>query len=166
MSDPTPPEAAGTKAPGGGEAEPLAAEVSRAGDPPLATSPVTGRTEVARPVEQVRTIAPPPGPTEPPPPEGIALPPFISALQAALPDAVSHISLWRGDWSLVIAAARLREAGAHLRDTPGARFDSCSDVTATDWPPRAARFDVIYSLYSTPLRHRVRLKVRVAAGEA
>jgi NADH-quinone oxidoreductase subunit C len=53
-----------------------------------------------------------------------------------------------------------------LRDTPGARFDSCSDVTATDWPPRAERFDVIYSLYSTPLRHRVRLKVRVAAGEA
>ena len=39
-------------------------------------------------------------------------------------------------------------------------------MTAVDWPPRAQRFDVIYSLYSTRLRHRVRLKVRVADGDA
>jgi NADH:ubiquinone oxidoreductase subunit C len=30
-------------------------------------------------------------------------------------------------------------------------FDFCSDVTATDWPPRAERFDVVYCLYSTAL---------------
>ena len=30
----------------------------------------------------------------------------------------------------------------HLRDAPDAAFDFCSDVTATDWPPRKdARFD-------------------------
>ena len=52
-----------------------------------------------------------------------------------------------------------------LRDAPDAAFDFCSDVTATDWPPRAERFDVIYSLYSISHRHRVRLKVRVADGE-
>ena len=28
------------------------------------------------------------------------------------------------------------------------------------------RFDVVYCLYSTPLRHRVRVKVRLADGEA
>ena len=52
---------------------------------------------------------------------------------------------------------------APLRD---AEFDVCSDVTATDWPPRAERFDVVYCLYSTRLRHRIRLKVRVADGVA
>ena len=31
----------------------------------------------------------------------------------------------------------------HLRDAPDAAFDFCSDVTATDWPPRKeARFDL------------------------
>jgi NADH-quinone oxidoreductase subunit C len=47
-----------------------------------------------------------------------------------------------------------------------ASFDFCSDVTATDWPPRARRFDVIYCLYSVRLKHRLRLKVRAAEGEA
>ena len=48
----------------------------------------------------------------------------------------------------------------HLRDAPDAAFDFCSDVTATDWPPRTeARFDVVYCLYSTRTRHRVRVKV-------
>jgi NADH-quinone oxidoreductase subunit C len=74
--------------------------------------------------------------------------------------------LWVGDWSVVVAASRLLEVAAHLRSAPGAAFDACSDVTATDWPPRSPRFDLIYCLYSTRLQHRVRLKVRVADGDA
>ncbi len=116
--------------------------------------------------ETVRTVAPPAGPSEPPPPATAAVPAFISELQAALPGAVERMVLWVGDWSLVVASSRLLEAGVHLRDWPGAEFDGCSDVTAVDWPPRAERFDVIYSLYSTRLRHRVRLKVRVADAGA
>ena len=38
----------------------------------------------------------------------------------------------------------------------------CSDVTATDWPIRPERFDVIYCLYSTRHKHRVRVKAKVA----
>jgi NADH-quinone oxidoreductase subunit C len=113
-----------------------------------------------------RTIAPPAGPPDPPPPADVPVPAFITALQTALPGAVEHVSFWVGDWTLVVDPARLIDVAAHLRDTPGARFNFCSDVTATDWPPRARRFDVIYSLYSIPLRHRVRLKVHAADGEA
>jgi len=64
---------------------------------------------------------------------------------------------------VIVPAPKLLEAARFLRDTAGAAFDFCSDVTASDWPPRAKRFDVVYCLYSTRLRHRVRLKVR--AGE-
>jgi NADH-quinone oxidoreductase subunit C len=136
VEPPNPPEAAGRKPAGDGRAEP------------------------------VRTLAPPSGPTEPPPPADAAVPAFISSLQQALPDAVRHLAFWVGDWSVVVQRERLVAACLHLRDTPGAAFDFCSDVTAVDWPPRAERFDVIYSLYSTTLRHRVRLKVRVADGDA
>lgn len=164
MSDPvTPPEAGGDKPPGTGRAEPLAAEVSREGGPPPKTPPDNTRTPATA---AAKTIAPPSGPTEPAPPPDLPVPAFITTLQSAVAGAIEHVAFWVGDWSLVVARARLLEIAAHLRDTAGALFDSCSDVTATDWPPRAERFDVVYSLYSTRLRHRVRLKVRVAEGGA
>jgi NADH-quinone oxidoreductase subunit C len=85
-------------------------------------------------------------------------------VQSAVAGAIERVAFWVGDWSLIVSAPRLPEIAAHLRDTEGALFDLCADVTATDWPPRAERFDVIYVLYSTRLRHRIRLKVRVAEG--
>jgi NADH-quinone oxidoreductase subunit C len=111
-----------------------------------------------------RTIAPPTGPTDPPPPAALPVPGFITAVQSATAGAIEQVAYWVGDWSLIVTTARLPEVALHLRDTDGAQFDLCSDVTATDWPARADRFDVIYTLYSTRLKHRVRLKVRV--GEA
>ena len=111
-----------------------------------------------------KTVAPPPGPPDPAPPADLPVPAFITAAQSALAGAIERASFWVGDWSLIVPASRLPEVAAHLRDAPGALFDLCSDLTATDWPARAERFDVIYALYSTPLRHRVRLKVRVADG--
>jgi NADH-quinone oxidoreductase subunit C len=108
--------------------------------------------------------APPSGPTEPVPPADMAVPVFITTLQAAVPDSVSHVSYYVGDWTIVVPLAQITAALHHLRDAPDAAFDFCSDVTASDWPPRKdARFDVIYCLYSTRLRHRVRVKIR--AGE-
>jgi NADH-quinone oxidoreductase subunit C len=104
--------------------------------------------------------SPPTGPSNPPPPENVAAPAFVATLQAAVPGSVTLVSYWLGDWTLVVPAALLLQTAQHLRDAADAAFDFCSDVTATDWPPRAeGRFDVIYCLYSTRLRHRVRLKV-------
>ena len=114
--------------------------------------------------QPTRTIAPPAGPVDPAPPADLPLPAFLSRLADALPGAATLVSFWVGDWTVIVPPAQLLAVAAHLRDAPGARFDGCSDVTATDWPPRAERFDVIYCLYSTALRQRVRLKVRVADG--
>ena len=45
----------------------------------------------------------------------------------------------------------------HLRDAPDALFDYCSDVTATDWPPRAERFDVVvHALFDSAPASRAR----------
>ena len=120
----------------------------------------------ARPGEQVRTLAPPSGPAEPPPPGDLPVPAFIAALQTSLPGAVLQTSWWVGDWTLILATARLQEVAVWLRDSGAAGFDFCSDVTAVDWPPRPARFDVVYSLYSVRHRHRVRLKVRTGEADA
>ena len=94
------------------------------------------------------------------------MPAFVAALQASLPGAVLQTSWWVGDWTLILEASRLQEVAGWLRDTDAAGFDFCSDVTAVDWPPRPARFDVVYSLYSVRHRHRVRVKVRVGEADA
>jgi NADH-quinone oxidoreductase subunit C len=108
----------------------------------------------------------PAGPPDPPPPAGLEPPAFISALQAAVPGAVAHVSYWVGDWTVVVAADRLVEVGTWLRDGTGAAFDFCSDVTASDWPARPQRFDLVYNLYSTRHCHRIRIKTRAVDGEA
>ena len=107
----------------------------------------------------------PTGPPDPPPPAGIAQPAFIASLDAAVPGGVLQVSYWVGDWTVIAPASQILDVARHLYDAPDGSFDLCSDVTATDWPPRAERFDIIYCLYSTRHRHRVRVKVRAADGQ-
>jgi NADH-quinone oxidoreductase subunit C len=95
----------------------------------------------------------------------VPVPDLIAALQAKLPGVVEQVSYWVGDWTLIVPVGRLLDVMWYLRDAPEAAFDCCSDVTASDWPPRPRRFDVIYCLYSTRRRHRVRVKVRAAENE-
>ena len=106
----------------------------------------------------------PPTPPDPPPPADVRPPAFIPAIERALAGAIEQVSYFVGDWTLIAGRDRLLDVMRWLRDDRAARFDFCSDVTATDWPSRAQRFDVIYVLYSVHYRHRLRVKVR--AGEA
>jgi NADH-quinone oxidoreductase subunit C len=154
----------------GTAAQPSAAPPKPA--PPAAAKPAAAAAKppaaAAKPpaAEHAPKAAPPAGPTDPPPPADKTPPPFIATLQSAMAGSVVHISYWVGDWTIVVPAAQILEIARHLRDAPDAAFDLCSDVTATDWPPRAAgRFDVVYCLYSTRHRHRVRVKTIVAEDQ-
>jgi NADH-quinone oxidoreductase subunit C len=110
--------------------------------------------------------APPSGPPDPPAPADKPAPAFIASLRAALPDGVKHVSYWVGDWTIMVPIDQLLAVGRHLRDAPDALFDFCSDVTATDWPPRKeGRFDVVYCLFSTRLKHRIRIKAIAAENQ-
>src|SRR5262245_19326807 len=138
---------------------------------PAAAAPKPAAPAAAKPApaaggaEHVPKAAPPSGPPDPPPPADKTPPAFIATMQAALPGSVEALSFWVGDWTVIVPAARILEITKHLRDAPDAAFDLCSDVTVTDWPPRAERFDVIYVLYSTRHRHRVRVKTKVGENQ-
>jgi len=188
--DPKEPKAAADKPPSDVEGEPLKGEVSRTDSPgagvsaapsaPPAPAPkgagATPAASVAKPAAPPAAKppaaahdtkpAPPSGPTDPPPPAGAQIPPFITALQAAIPSGVQGISFYVGDWTVIVPSGSLLEVSRFLRESPEAAFDFCSDVTASDWPPRPQRFDVVYCLYSTTRRHRIRMKVRAAESEA
>jgi len=148
---PTPPAPAAPK--------PAAAPAARPAAPAAAAKPAAAAGGEAH----VPKAAPPTGPPDPPPPADAVVPAFITSLQQAVPGTT--LSLYLGDWTVIVPASHVVEAALHLRDAPEGAFDYCSDLTATDWPPRAERFDVIYCLYSTRHRHRVRMKVKVAANQ-
>ena len=131
-------------------------------------APTSAASSAAKPAAKPAPKKVPGAPTGPPdqePPEDLSVPSFITSLRSALPDSVTLVSYWVGDWTVVVQANHLIEVVTFLRDSPGTSFDTCSDVTAVDWPPRDQRFDVVYSLYSTQHRHRVRVKVRAAENE-
>ena len=177
--DPKDPKAAGDKP--ASESAPVApaapvapvAPVAPAAKPAAPVAPAAPGAPAAKPAPPAAKPAaaaahdtkpaPPAGPTDPPPPAGAEIPAFITALQAAVPESVTQISFYVGDWTVIVPAAKLLEVGRFLRDSAG--FDFCSDVTASDWPTRPQRFDVIYCLFSTRQRARVRLKVRAAEAE-
>lgn len=184
---PPPPSAAAADKPASGApAEPLKADVSRteSAGAGVSAAPAAKATAPAAPpaakaaapaapaakppaaAEHAPKAAPPAGPPDPPPPADKAVPSFIAALQAALPDAVTGVSYWVGDWTVIVVADKILEVAQHLRYAPDAQFDLCSDLTATDWPPRtSARFDVVYCLYSTRHHQRVRVKTLVGDGQ-
>ena len=149
----------------GADSQPAAAAAKPAAKSGAAAA---AKPAAARPRPKPRPKAPPEPPKAPedqPPPEGAALPETVTAVRDGVPGAVQEVSYWVGDWTIIAAADRLLDVMRFLKDDAATAFDYCSDVTATDWPPRAKRFDVVYCLYSTRLRHRIRVKVRVGEGE-
>jgi len=176
----TPAKAAADKPASGAPAEPLKGEVSRTDAPGAGASaaptsaaaaatagkpapaPAAKAPPAAKAAHAPPAAAPPSGPPDPAPPADKTPPGFIASLQAAIPGSVTKISYWVGDWTIIVPADKILAIATHLRDAPDAAFDYCSDVTATDWPPRAeGRFDVVYILYSTRHRHRIRVKASV-----
>jgi NADH-quinone oxidoreductase subunit C len=139
-------------------AQQTAAQAAAAPKPATASKPAAPAGEA-----HVPKVAAPTGPVEPAPPADAVIPPFITSLKNGVAGSVAQLSLYLGDWTVIVPASHLLQAAQYLRDTADCAFDYLSDLTATDWPPRTeGRFDVLYMLYSTTLRHRVRLKVKVA----
>jgi len=120
-----------------------------------------------KPAAAAKAPPPPPGPPDQAPPADLPVPAYVTAVQSGVAGAVEQVSYWVGDWTVIVAAARFAEVCAFLRDAPGCQFDYLSDLTAVDWPSRPEkRFDVVACLYSTTLRQRVRVKVRLAETES
>jgi NADH-quinone oxidoreductase subunit C len=171
------PVGAPAAAPAPKPANPAAAQTATTSETSSATgkptAPAKPATPAAKPAakppaaaEHAPKAAPPTGPPDQPPPADKTPPAFIATLQSAIAGSVAQVSYWVGDWTIIVPAAQLLEVARHLRDAPDAAFDLCSDVTATDWPPRlSGRFDVVYVLYSTRHRHRVRVKTVVAESQ-
>ncbi len=81
------------------------------------------------------------------------------------PDAVLASNVVHGELTLTVALQYLEGLVEFLRDDVSCRFTSLVDITAIDYPERAARFDVVYHFLSMYQNHRIRLKVAVRAED-
>jgi len=85
----------------------------------------------------------------------------LNALQNQFGDALLQAEISRGQGVLECQPAKIREILQYCRQAPEYQMDLLLDVVAVDFPDREPRFDLVYLLYSTKLKHRMRLKIRL-----
>ena len=91
----------------------------------------------------------------------------LERLQARFADQVEETHSNQGDDTAYVKRDKLVELLTFLRDDAELAFNLPVDLTVVDWyQKREPRFEVVYHLYSTTKRHRVRLKVRVDEDDA
>lgn len=71
-----------------------------------------------------------------------------------------------GELTFVIDKTTLVALARFLRDDSSLRYLHLSDITATDWPERSKRFEVVYHFFSFDLNEYVRLKLHVGDKES
>lgn len=95
--------------------------------------------------------------------------PSLESIKEAIPDlwdsAVENAVEFRGELTLYVKPERIVEVGKALRDCSTLRFDMISDLTAVDnmreIKEGEPRFHVVYHLFSTTTKQRIRLKAPV-----
>jgi NADH-quinone oxidoreductase subunit C len=80
------------------------------------------------------------------------------------PALISH-AIERDELTLVADAPSNVQVLRFLAEDPQCRFVCFTDLTAVDYPQRAARFDVVYHLLSPTQNCRVRVKIAVTEDE-
>lgn len=89
--------------------------------------------------------------------------PMFAVVKAAFPEAAFRGTEFRGQSTLVVAAAEAHRVMAFLRNDPRCAFDFLSDVVGIDYlnyPAKSAgRFGVVYNLVSTTRDDRFFVKV-------
>ena len=96
---------------------------------------------------------------------------IVDAVRARFGGAVVESHEHRGDHTVVVERAAVRDVLGFCRDAADLRFDMLMDLTAVDYsrfPGRedGPRFEVVYHLYSVAHNHRVRVKVRADEDDA
>ena len=102
----------------------------------------------------------------PKPPPVMAAVPWDSELARDLKerfgDRISDTSTYLGQNFIIAKPEAAIPILEHLKLE--ADFDYLVDITAVDWPKRAARFDLVYIVYSFARNERVRIKTFIADG--
>jgi NADH-quinone oxidoreductase subunit C len=90
---------------------------------------------------------------------------LFEKLKEKFGDAIIESGSALGEDSIVIARDKAQEIFRTLHDDGELAFEFLIDVTAVDWLERKPRFEVVYQIKSMSKNHRLRVKIRVGAGD-
>jgi NADH-quinone oxidoreductase subunit C len=91
--------------------------------------------------------------------------PALACLLAWKADAVAGAKFDRDELTIWVERESLTAVCTALRDNPATKFTFLSDITCVDWYPAEPRFEVVYSLLSMARKERIRIKVKLSAGD-
>lgn len=94
-----------------------------------------------------------------------ALQDLATLIETKKADLVHSASIAFGELTLTVLPAHLLDLLEFLRDDAACRFGTLIDVTAVDYPQRAARFEVVYHLLSMHRNQRIRVKAALREEE-
>ena len=89
----------------------------------------------------------------------------VAALLAWNHASVEGAKFDRNELTIYVERTHLRGACHTLRNEHALQYDSLADLTCVDWYPSQPRFEVVYHLFSTVTKQRVRLKVRLSEAD-
>jgi NADH-quinone oxidoreductase subunit C len=84
---------------------------------------------------------------------------FHDAVNAALGADVLTSVVEHNQLIVTVPSASIVSVLTRLRDDPAFLFEQLIDVCGVDYPDRPQRFEVVYTLLSVSLNHRLRVKV-------
>jgi NADH-quinone oxidoreductase subunit C len=94
---------------------------------------------------------------------------IIDRLKAEFPDEVLQSYVNQGQGAVVVRGARIVEMLRWLRDNEAMRMNHLRSLCGVDnarrKDPGLSRFEVVYNLYSIPLRHEIRIRAEVGDKE-
>ncbi len=90
---------------------------------------------------------------------------LAATLAAKQGDAILASTIAFGELTLTVKLDAITGFIAFLATPEGGKFSSLVDITAVDYPERAARFDVVYHFLSMYTNARIRLKVAVGEDD-
>jgi NADH-quinone oxidoreductase subunit C len=91
--------------------------------------------------------------------------PEVALLLASETVAVERVKYDRDELTIWVERTGIRGACRALMGSD-TKYDALMDVTCVDWYPKDPRFEVVYHLFSTAAKKRVRLKVTLSGSDA
>jgi NADH-quinone oxidoreductase subunit C len=91
--------------------------------------------------------------------------PAVRKLRKQFGERIHETHAHRGDVTVYVEAAVLRDVARFLRENPELDFDMLVDITAVDHLPAQPRFEVVYHFLSLKNLRRLRVKVRLDGEE-
>jgi NADH-quinone oxidoreductase subunit C len=94
-----------------------------------------------------------------------ALQELAAHIEFKRPDDVISTEITFGELTVTVSAAGIASFVDYLTHDTNCKFSSLVDITAIDYPSRAARFEVVYHFLSMYQNHRIRIKTAVREDE-